>query len=839
MAGRVIASQFNWRVQAQVTAAAGATGRITVEPAWLTLPDGQAFEPWAVGLPVAVEDGAASETVVLTAADCTIGGPAPCTLQANFAQAHAGRLFLRSGSDGLQEAIDFLGSRGGTVVLTPDWSAPASVLAQASGSAPVQILDQRQGSEVWYAWNGSQYASTTAINSPAGAVTVRTMEQVRYADQFPGADIGAKVNAAYADCPAAGCTIRVPAGNYAFATPIVIGTVGKPAWIVGDGAGTVLTWTSNSGTALQFDPTQTSCCEHPHGLYGLRGLQLLGPNGTLNNCGYSAAVSAVGLRVGGPNEAEGFELDGVKIACFGTDVLLDSNVWGAEFHHFDFTDGSTAVLSVPSTSLQTGENIRFLDGVFANDWATPTLRCAVDINSAIGGDFTFIGDSFDGGQLCVESGDVTLIAPHFENPGNNLAVPFINNSASPGVTIYAGRFFQDFSPALPPAFIANSGSLDIHGLWAGSAASLPYFVTDSGTASTRITGNIGVGVAFANWINHTGTGNYWIDEGTGNFIYSGTPLFNHGMNLQGDYFYQSANVCGRNPNTGIIGAGGAAWAWNFGCGDGSTDFFSYKGSNRSGGFVFYGWDGTTANNLLAIDPQAGVTVAGTLNFTGNANGTAPGAAGGGSITTNFSAGQSEVNFWNNARLAQSTAPAFDWHVFDAGGTPHTLATLDRSGDLRLTGALASASLTVGSGPSLTSETGSGPGLVTSNSPTIASPIITGTPTLPVSYSVGSATVTQPATSGTLALTTQLPLAAVSAPLGGSSLSAGQCTSATVGVSGATVGMAVLVTPAADPGAGIVWQGWVSGAGIATVRLCNITSSPLTPASETYAVRALP
>jgi hypothetical protein len=48
------------------------------------------------------------------------------------------------------------------------------------------------------------------------------------ARQFPGPDIGAQVNAAFAACPDKVCTVFVPAGNYAYTTPIVIPPVQSP-----------------------------------------------------------------------------------------------------------------------------------------------------------------------------------------------------------------------------------------------------------------------------------------------------------------------------------------------------------------------------------------------------------------------------------------------------------------------------------------------------------------------------------------------------------------------------------------------------------------------------------
>jgi hypothetical protein len=75
-------------------------------------------------------------------------------------------------------------------------------------------------------------------------------------------------------------------------------------------------------------------------------------------------------------------------------------------------------------------------------------------------------------------------------------------------------------------------------------------------------------------------------------------------------------------------------------------------------------------------------------------------------------------------------------------------------------------------------------------------------------------------------------------IGGSSLSAGQCASGTVTITGATTSMSVAVSPAADPGTGFTWEGFVSAANTVTVRVCNVTSGALTPVSAAYNVRVI-
>jgi Pectate lyase superfamily protein len=93
-------------------------------------------------------------------------------------------------------------------------------------------------------------------------------------------------------------------------------------------------------------------------------------------------------------------------------------------------------------------------------------------------------------------------------------------------------------------------------------------------------------------------------------------------------------------------------------------------------------------------------------------------------------------------------------------------------------------------------------------------------------------------SGTIALTTQLPLSGTTSSIGGSALAAGVCTTGTATVSGLSTAMAAVASPVADPGTGFTWNAWVSSTTTITVRVCNISGASATPTAETYNVRAI-
>jgi hypothetical protein len=92
------------------------------------------------------------------------------------------------------------------------------------------------------------------------------------------------------------------------------------------------------------------------------------------------------------------------------------------------------------------------------------------------------------------------------------------------------------------------------------------------------------------------------------------------------------------------------------------------------------------------------------------------------------------------------------------------------------------------------------------------------------------------TSGTIALTAQLPLTGTTSSIGGSALAAGICTTGTASVTSAANSMAVAVSPTADPGTGFTWGAWVSASNTVTVRVCNISGASATPTATAYNVR---
>jgi hypothetical protein len=82
----------------------------------------------------------------------------------------------------------------------------------------------------------------------------------------------------------------------------------------------------------------------------------------------------------------------------------------------------------------------------------------------------------------------------------------------------------------------------------------------------------------------------------------------------------------------------------------------------------------------------------------------------------------------------------------------------------------------------------------------------------------------------------LPLSGVTSSIGGSLLTIGTCSSGTVTITGATVGMTVTATPSTYPGDGNYWYGYVSSSNTVTVKVCAVAT--LTPTSSVYNVRVV-
>lgn len=725
VAGRAVASQFTWSVQAQVAAAGGGSGTIAFDTSGLTLPDGMTFHPWRAGVPVIIQDGSSTERVTIISADCVGPASSPCSATAKFQFAHAGRLRVSSGSDGLQEAVDFLASSGGgTVLLTPDWTGTLKTIQGVSGSTSVQIQDVRAGSESWYSWTGSRYAAAAGIGASGGGVDSRELEQKLYADQFPGADIGAKVNAAIAALPGGCGTVVIPVGTYNYATTIV-----KPRCVIlagqgsgrggggygGSTGGTVLNWTVTTGVGVAVGDGLGSL-EYPRG--GIRDLTLNGPGVASASIGLWLGGDPAGTVLPSTDFADSQDIRGIRIAGFGTGIEWGNNAWIERVTDSSIFRCGTGVSAAPGYANSAENNLFVGDAIFNNAGAAV----------ASSPDLRFVDTSFDFNGA--PSTGAEYVDCHFEQQSGLFL-------SADGATIIGGAAMLDATSGTDTALFAAGGSTP--GEW---------HISDLYVLS-----------------------NHYVSEVLDWDLPPNSKLFI--SDLEGNGGQQIAAVT----NAGYM-------------------LGSYVNAQLYGAWATPSLHGGVVESGAAILRDSGSSGDWNLELYDDASG---------SPTPYKFLRVSAGNF-------QIVNSAFN----------RTILSLSDSGSLSWGGGAAIAS---------SQSTGSG-SLVLSNSPQI-----TGVPVLPASYKVGTETITQPATSGTLAVTSQLPVAGSTGGLGGAPLGAGQCTSATAAIPGAASGEAVIATPATYPGDGAYWEGWVSGPGAVEVKVCAVVA--MTPATTTYAVRVLP
>jgi len=115
--------------------------------------------------------------------------------------------------------------------------------------------------------NTTQCYGFSSPIAPNTTATLKSLNTIRFADQYSGSDMCAKILAAYSDCSATGCEVRVPAGTYTCTTQLVIPNDGgtpnahqKTLKLVGAGAGGLGDFytASPSGTVLNMTFNATS-----------------------------------------------------------------------------------------------------------------------------------------------------------------------------------------------------------------------------------------------------------------------------------------------------------------------------------------------------------------------------------------------------------------------------------------------------------------------------------------------------------------------------------------------------------------------------------------------------
>lgn len=314
----------------------------------------------------------------------------------------------------------------------------------------------------------------TGNNTFSGSATFqginlfKNAEGIRYADQFAGADIGAQINAAYADLPTPGGTIylacQTSGARYDYTTPIVMATSNKYAVLQGlcpsnqsNLTGVTLNYTPTTATtALTIDWTPLAGGGWAVGA-GLRDINLINNSCMTNGgCGSSATGIAIGNSNGG---AEFGYFENVSVAGFGVGVKAAGTFVNVSYG-MNWVN-HTAKCNTTGWSIGAGvnfESLHFMGGMFANN--------GTGFTDAGGAQVEFIGTGFDSNTvmgLASTAGSIfNFFNPHFENNGGTTANYITTNSAGT-VIIHGGLALDDVAVGNINNWF-NVGIIDVKGL---------------------------------------------------------------------------------------------------------------------------------------------------------------------------------------------------------------------------------------------------------------------------------------------------------------------------------------------------------------------------------------
>ena len=274
--------------------------------------------------------------------------------------------------------------------------------------------------------------------------------RIRYADQFPGIDIGDQINHAAADLLSTGgeIDIAIPAsgGCYQFATPIVIN---GPIIIRGLGSSpsVCLIFTgslSSSGTALTMTCGTTlsvSGC-------GLSNLQLLGQcinEACAGNTSVGVLLNTNGTNFFGQNLLIGRQnsspaITGCSTSCsffVGLEVAGTNGIGNGTCTHCTIFGANTDVDFVNGQ-----ENWQWYGGFLAQG-GTALLLGGTGV-----ADYYFYGVSFDDNVLAISEPNsnnsaLWCFGCHFENSGKGVAANYVSQGTSGQVYLYGGEMLDD------------------------------------------------------------------------------------------------------------------------------------------------------------------------------------------------------------------------------------------------------------------------------------------------------------------------------------------------------------------------------------------------------------
>lgn len=288
-------------------------------------------------------------------------------------------------------------------------------------------------------------------------ITAGNINNVLYADQYAGSDIGAKVNAAYASasCPSTGCHIKIPSGTYSFSTPIVCGTNAKPCGLEGDPARmTKLVFTPGTGTAITLDWGSG----HLYGA-GVDSIYLAGAC-TTNAC---SGVTAVGIQLASSNGADGSTIRHSGIGQNGAGFAVGVKFAGAGNSSSAFISSidNTAILgnAVGVGVVQGTENISIYSSCLCQNGIGLSAS-----SSGSNSDIYIYANSFDDNTTVALKTTIPIslwgYGNHFENSGGGTPfyIDFSSCSSTCRLFLDGGQMLDDNNGAATVAdFISFAG----------------------------------------------------------------------------------------------------------------------------------------------------------------------------------------------------------------------------------------------------------------------------------------------------------------------------------------------------------------------------------------------
>lgn len=310
------AANYNYGVTSpSVKVTSGSTGTgaysIKLSSGTITLPDGRVIAPFATTAPIKIGNGSTLETVTPSAVSgCTAGAQSgTCTITATFSYAHGQGDQVRSGTAGLQEAVnDASAQGGGQVIVDQQWTSGGGtstmITSTATAKTNVGVADQRGIGPVWYGKSGSNYVAVLTLGATSVTAAGLTLSGNNVTLTEAAAPSGASsVDILYADSSAH--RFKMINNNGSAQTVAALESPSFTTPVLGVASGTSLSLTATSAQlALGTTNVTTFSAASPSGSATVAlstkagGFGSASPCGTTGTCTANAATSNVMVKYG-------------------------------------------------------------------------------------------------------------------------------------------------------------------------------------------------------------------------------------------------------------------------------------------------------------------------------------------------------------------------------------------------------------------------------------------------------------------------------------------------------------------------------------------------------------